>query len=90
MHESEVAQSCLTLSDPMDWRLPGFSVHGIFQARVLELGAIAFSFSYYSVQLQNVDIISKVCLLIKVCNLQTRSLYEAKVLFSIQECLIME
>ena len=83
MHESEVAQSCLTLSDPMDWRLPGFSVHGIFQARVLELGAIAFSFSYYSVQLQNVDIISKVCLLIKVCNLQTRSLYEAKVLFSI-------
>ena len=83
MHESEVAQSCLTLSDPMDWRLTGFSVHGIFQARVLELGAFAFSFSYYSVQLQNVDIISKVCLLIKVCNLQTRSLYEAKVLFSI-------
>ena len=34
--ESEVAQSCLTLSDPMDCRLPGSSVHGIFQARVLE------------------------------------------------------
>ena len=41
--ESEVTQSCLTLSDPMDCSLPGFSVHGIFQARVLEVGAIAFS-----------------------------------------------
>ena len=39
--ESEVAQSCLTLSDPMDCSLPGSSVHGIFQARVLEWGAIA-------------------------------------------------
>ncbi|KAB0360689.1 hypothetical protein FD754_004845 [Muntiacus muntjak] len=47
--ESEVAQSCLTLSDPMDCSLPGFSVHGIFQARVLEWGAIAFSdFLYLS------------------------------------------
>ena len=41
--ESEVAQSCLTLSDPMGCSLPGSSVHGIFQARVLEWGAIAFS-----------------------------------------------
>ena len=41
--ESEAAQSCLTLSDPMDCSLPGSSVHGIFQARVLEWGAIAFS-----------------------------------------------
>ena len=41
--ESEVAQLCLTLSDPMDCSLPGSSVHGIFQARVLEWGAIAFS-----------------------------------------------
>ena len=41
--ESEVAQSCLTLSDPMDCSLPGSSVHGIFQARVLERGAIALS-----------------------------------------------
>ena len=40
---SEVAQSCLTLSDPMDCSLPGSSIHGIFQARVLERGAIAFS-----------------------------------------------
>ena len=43
--ESEVAQSCPTLSDPMDCSLPGSSVHGIFQARVLEWGAIAFSVS---------------------------------------------
>ena len=41
--ESEVAQSCLTLSDPMDCGPPGSSIHGIFQARVLEWGAIAFS-----------------------------------------------
>ena len=41
--ESEVAQSCLTLRNPMDSSLPGSSVHGIFQARVLEWGAIAFS-----------------------------------------------
>ena len=41
--ESEVAQSCPTLSDPIDCSLPGSSVHGIFQARVLEWVAIAFS-----------------------------------------------
>ena len=41
--ESEVAQSCPTLRDPMDCSPPGSSVHGIFQARVLESGAIAFS-----------------------------------------------
>ena len=41
--ESEVAQSCPTLSDPMDCSLPGSSIHGISQARVLEWGAIAFS-----------------------------------------------
>ena len=40
--ESEVAQSCPTLNDPMDCSLPGSSVHGIFQARVLEWGAIAY------------------------------------------------
>ena len=42
-NESEVAQSCLTHSDPMDCSLLGCSIHGIFQARVLEWGAIAFS-----------------------------------------------
>ena len=41
--ESEVAQSCPALSDPMDCSLPGSSVHGILQARVLEWVAIAFS-----------------------------------------------
>ena len=41
--ESEVAQSCLALSDPMDCSLPGSSIHGILWARVLEWGAIAFS-----------------------------------------------
>ena len=41
--KSEVAQSCPTLSDPMDCSLPGSSIRGIFQARVLEWGAIAFS-----------------------------------------------
>ena len=41
--ESEVARSCPTLWDPMDCNPPGSSIHGIFQARVLEWGAIAFS-----------------------------------------------
>ena len=45
--ESEVAQSCPTLSDPMDCSPPGSSIHGIFQARVLEWGAIAFSRQMY-------------------------------------------
>ena len=44
--ESKVTQSCLTLQDPMDCSLPGSSVHGIFQARVLEWVAIAFSDTY--------------------------------------------
>ena len=43
LYESEVTQSCPTLCDPMDCSLPGFSVHGIFQARVLEWVAISFS-----------------------------------------------
>ena len=51
----EVAQSCHTLSNPMDCSLPSSSIHGIFQARVLEWGAIAFSlvihFKYSSVYL---------------------------------------
>ena len=41
--EREVAQSCLTLSDPMDYSLPGSFIHGVFQARLLEWGAIALS-----------------------------------------------
>ena len=53
--ESDVAQSCPTLSDPMDCSLPGSSIHGILQARVLEWGPIAFAFSSY--------LISKISLL---------------------------
>ena len=44
--ESEVPQLCPTLSDPMDYSLPGSPIHGIFQARVLERVAIAFSTAY--------------------------------------------
>ena len=50
--ESEVAQSYLTLSNPMDCILPGSSIPGIFQARVLEWGAIAFSVRKASVLLK--------------------------------------
>ena len=46
--ESEVAQSCPTLSDPMDYSLPRSSIHGILQARILEWGAIAFSVLWLS------------------------------------------
>ena len=49
--ESEVTQLCPTLSDPMDCSLPGSSVHGIFQARVLEWGAIAFSVQLFATPL---------------------------------------
>ena len=44
--EREFAQSYLTLSNPKDYSLPGSSIHGVFQARVLEWGAIAFSVPY--------------------------------------------
>ena len=47
--ESEVTQSCLTLSDPVDCSLPGSSIHGIFQGRVLEWDSIAFSKSCITV-----------------------------------------
>ena len=46
--ESEVAQSCPTLRDPMDYSLPGSSIHGIFQARVLEWGALVAAFGGFS------------------------------------------
>ena len=48
--ESEVAQSCPTLCDLMDYSLPGPSIHGILQARVLEWGAIAFSYATMSLK----------------------------------------
>ena len=52
--ESEVAQSCLILSNPMDCSPPGSSVHGIFQARLLEWSAIAFS-NMHGTVLQKLD-----------------------------------
>ena len=59
--ESEVPQSCLTLSDPMDCSAPGSSIHGIFQARVLEWGAIAFSnVSAKAIQFLEVNIEGKI------------------------------
>ena len=51
--ESEVTQSCPTLSDPMDYSLLGSSIHGIFQARVLEWVAIAFSNEIITKDLSN-------------------------------------
>ena len=56
MKQSEVAQSCLTLCDPLDCSPPGSSVHGIFQARVLEWGAIAFSMTNLDSILKSRDI----------------------------------
>ena len=53
--ESEVTQSCPTLCDPMDYSLPGSSIHGIFQARVLEWGAIAFSDSDVTYFISNIN-----------------------------------
>jgi len=60
MRESEVTQSCPTLRDPMDCSLPGSSIHGIFQARVLEWGAITFSAIGFYVCL-NVSAILQLC-----------------------------
>ena len=61
--ESEVAQSCQTLSDPMDGSLPGSYAHGIFQARVLEWGAIAFSTGrHIQMQMRENDIVIRITL----------------------------
>ena len=56
--QSEVAQLCPTLHDPMDYSLPGFSVHGIFQARVLEWGALAFSVKHFLVFLKRWNLVT--------------------------------
>ena len=56
--ESEVTQLCPTLNNPMDCSLPGSSIHGIFQARVLEWGAIAFSVKSCQFYLLNISQIS--------------------------------
>ena len=59
--ESEVTQLCLTLNDPMDCILPGSSAHGIFQARVLEWGAIAFFVIHVSCQKNGVAVEGQGC-----------------------------
>ena len=69
--ESEVAQSCPTLGDPMDCSAPGSSIHGIFQARVLEWGVSAFSGREWQ------DILK----VMKEKNLQPRLLYPARISF---------
>ena len=60
--ESEVAQLCPTLSDPMDCSLRGSSIHGILQARVLEWGAIAFSYLDSILKSRDITLPTKVCL----------------------------
>ena len=62
--ESEVTQSCPTPSDPTDCSLPGSSIHGICQARVLEWGAIAFSLRGYTFyqKTDNLQVHTRVCI----------------------------
>ena len=67
--ESEVSQLSLTLSDPMDCSLPGSSVHGIFQARALEWGAIAFSLVIVTTD-QNRNIGTSASVLVLPVNIQ--------------------
>ena len=78
-NESEVAQSCLTLSDPMDCSLPGSSIHGILQARVLEWVAIAFS--EYSPKLMQ-KILIKITVNTGIVNFLCFVLYQSNVLVS--------
>ena len=66
--ESEIAQSCPTLCDPMDCSLPGSCIHGIFQARVLEWGAIAFSLAIINSAAMNIGVHVSVSILVSsVC-----------------------
>ena len=58
--ESEVAQSCLTLRDSMDYSISGSSVHGVFQARVLEWVAIAFSDIQLTTAIKEMESITKI------------------------------
>ena len=66
--ESEVAQSCPTLRNPMDCSLPGSYIHGIFQARVLEWGAIAFWTPSMTVETGKVKSVDIVFFLITILN----------------------
>ena len=88
--ESEVTQSCLTLSDVMDCSLPGSSIHGIFQARVLEWGAIAFSRSNsYSLLKQNCPVnIQQLRFNIHIFMSIIRLYYKIMKYWKEQECLV--
>ena len=94
--ESDVAQSCLTLRDPMDCSLPGSSVHGIFQAGVLEWGAIAFSGSHttvykiYSTYTQHRELYSVPCEDLCVLSLSPISLFTTPWAIAHQAPLSME
>ena len=80
--ESEVAQSCPTLSDLMDFSLPGSSIHGIFQARMLEWDAIAFS-QLGTQEMSNESYMRSKCLINDKCF--TAKIYLEKIAFSIPE-----
>ena len=67
--ESEVAQSCQTLRDPIDCSPPGSSIHGIFQARVLEWGAIAFSENLTSISILFIYSLLAALVLVAACRL---------------------
>ena len=90
--ESEVAQLCPTPSDPMDCSLPSSSVHGIFQARVLEWGAIAFSMSKTMCPNRTLDIFLPKCALpttlaILISDKFTISVVQAKALSHLESSL---
>ena len=74
-NESEVAQSCLTLSNPMDCSLPGSSIHRIFQARVVEWGAITFSEFCFLAQAYVVGREEEACHVIWIGNIWHRLLH---------------
>ena len=77
----EVAQLCPTLHDPMDCSLPGSSVHGIFQARVLEWGAITFSISRSIGPFQCLVNVNYRVLICCTCHFQSSSLFFVFFLF---------
>ena len=79
--ESEVAQSCPTLSNPIDCSPPGSSIHGIFQARVLEWGAIAFTAdSTYVTSIIHMHRFSEIAIksieVVRVLSIKFRSVFE--------------
>ena len=83
--EREVAQLCPTLSAPMDCSLPGSSIHGIFQARVLEWGAIAFSESHCRVWVKMFSPIERAKLCLPASHLPQKEDFPSE---RAQECVV--